>query len=277
MEQVFLSNGLTMPKAILGSFNVSDQVVMDDMVEAALSEGITGFDTSPSYGSEKILGNALLHSGVPRERVFLSDKIDAWQMFKKDGCIDCYVEKSLKDLNTQYLDLLLIHWPLPQYLVRTWKSFERLYDLGVVRSIGLCNVNTRTYYDFLKQDVKIHPHVVQIELSPLRTADSDVAMFMEAGIVVEAYSPLGRMVPEIKNNTVLLELSEKYGKSVAQIILRWHLERNVIPVFTSTKASRIKENVEMFHFQLEQSDVDAITALDRNYKIFPESYGCPGY
>lgn len=277
MEQVSLSNGVTIPKAILGSFNVSDQAVMNDMVETALSEGITGFDTSPSYGSERMLGNALLHSGVPREHVFLSDKIDAWQMFKKDGCIDCYVDKSLNDLSTDYLDLLLIHWPFPQYLERTWKAFERLYDQGIVHSIGLCNVNTRTYHDFLNQDVRIHPHVVQIELSPLRTANSDVSMFLEAGIVVEAYSPLGRMVPEIKNNTVLLKLSEKYGKSVAQIILRWHLERNVIPVFTSTKASRIKENVEMFRFRLERSDIDAITALDRNYKIFPESYGCPGY
>lgn len=277
MEQISLSNGITIPRAILGSFNVSDQMVIDDMVKTALSEGITGFDTSPSYGSEKILGNALLHSGISRERVFLSDKVDAWQMFEGNGCIERYVEKSLKDLSTEYLDLLLIHWPFPRYLEKTWKSFEKLYEQGIVRSIGLCNVNARTYGEFLQNDVRILPHVVQIEISPLRTADNDLALFAEAGIVVEAYSPLGRMVPEIRNNAVLQELSEKYGKSIAQIVLRWHLERNVIPVFTSTKPSRIKENVEVFHFRLERSDVDRITALNQNYKIFPESYGCPGY
>ena len=277
MERVSLSNGITMPKAVLGSFNVSDQSVIDDMVKTAISAGITGFDTSPSYGSERILGNALLHAGVPREQVFLSDKIDGWQMYRGNGCIEHYVEKSMKDLNTDYLDLLLIHWPFPEYLESTWKSFEQLYEQGIVHSIGLCNMNTRTYKDFLRKDVKILPHVVQIELSPLRTANSDLALFLEAGIVVEAYSPLGRMVQEIRNNSVLLELSKKYGRSIAQIILRWHIERNVVPVFTSTKPSRIRENVEMFGFSLEKSDVDKITALDQNYKIFPESYGCPGY
>ena len=277
MNSVLLSNGITMPGAVLGSFNVSDQMVIDGMVNAALSEGITGFDTSPSYESEKILGKALQHSGISRERVFLSDKVDGWQMFEGNGCIERYVEKSMKDLGTEYLDLLLIHWPFPRYLEKTWKSFEKLYEQGIVRSIGLCNVNARTYGEFLQNDVRILPHVVQIEISPLRTADNDLTMFAEAGIVVEAYSPLGRMVPEIRNNAVLQELADKYGKSIAQIVLRWHLERNVIPVFTSTKPSRIKENAEAFHFSLEQSDVNRITALNQNYKIFPESYGCPGY
>ena len=277
MEKLLLSNGVMIPKAVLGSFNVSSQAVIDDMVKTAISEGITGFDTSPSYGSEKILGNALKSTGVPRAQLFLSDKVDAWQMFEGNGHIEQYVEKSLKELNTEYLDLLLIHWPFPRYLKSTWNSFEELYEQGVVRSIGLCNVNERTYREFLNNKVRILPHVVQIEISPLRTADIDLELFADAGIAVEAYSPLGRMVPEIKNNSVLKEIAEKYEKSIAQIILRWHLERNVIPVFTSTKSSRIKENVEMFNFRLEQSDVDKITSLNQNYKLFPESYGCPGY
>lgn len=277
MEWVPLSNGVMMPKAILGSFNVSDQSTINDMVNTAILEGLTGFDTSPSYGSERILGNALRHAGVSRKHIFLTDKIDAWQMYKGNGNIEQYVDKSLEDLNTDYLDLLLIHWPFQKYLENTWKSFERLYEKGVVRSIGLCNMNIRTYIDFTRKDVRVLPHVVQIELSPLRTANEDLTMFSGAGIIVEAYSPLGRMVPEIKNNSVLLKLAKKYNKSIPQIILRWHLERNVIPVFTSTKPSRIKENVEIFSFNLESSDVDMITALNQNYKIFPESYGCPGY
>lgn len=277
MEQVSLSNGVMMPKAILGSFNVLNQSTINEMVKAAISEGMTGFDTSPSYGSERILGNALRLTGVPREHFFLTDKIDAWQMYKGNGNIEQYVEKSIKDLDTDYLDLLLIHWPFPKYLENTWKSFESLYEKGVVRSIGLCNVNVRTYNDFLSQDIRILPHVIQIEISPLRTANDDLSLFTKEGIVVEAYSPLGRMVPEIRNNSILQSLSEKYGKSIPQIILRWHLDRNVIPVFTSTKPSRIKENVEVFNFHLEKSDVEIITALNQDYKIFPESYGCPGY
>lgn len=277
MQYVQLSNDVIMPKVILGSFNISDQSMIDNMVKAAFGEGVTGFDTSPSYGSEKILGNALKNNGIDRKKIFLSDKIDAWQMYEGNGSIDCYVEKSLKDLSTDYLDLLLVHWPLKKYLYKTWKSFESLYNEGRVRSIGLCNVDKRTFNEFLESGIQVRPHVVQIEISPLRTANADLEAFHKAGIVIEAYSPLCRMIPEIKDSEILQSLSKKYNKSIPQIILKWHLQRNIVPVFTSSKPQRIKENIDIFQFMMEQEDVDRITSMNSNYKIFPESFGCPGY
>lgn len=274
---VLLSNGLKMPRAVLGSFNISDQKIINEMIRTALLEGVTGFDTSPSYGSEKILGKALEYSGISRKEVFLTDKIDGWQMYKGNGDIEKYVDESLHQLGTEYIDLLLIHWPLQKYLYQTWKSMENLYTKGTVHAIGLCNVNIRTYTEFMKNDIKVKPHVVQIEVSPLRTADKDIKLFQDEGILVEAYSPLCRMVPEIRENTVLKKIAETYHKSIPQIILKWHVERGIVPVFTSSKPQRIVENMEMFNFEMLREDIDKITALNIDYKIFPESYGCPGY
>lgn len=277
MEYISLTNGVCMPKMVLGSFNISDQVVINNMISTALTEGLNGFDTSPSYGSEKILGKALQNAGINRKEVFISDKIDIWQMYEGKGEIRKYVEKSLKDLKTDYLDLLLIHWPYKQYLLETWKSFESLYEQKLVRSIGLCNVNSKVYSEFMQNEINIKPHVIQVETSPLRTINQDLELFFKSNIIVEAYSPLCRMVPQVKDNILLQMLAKKYDKSIPQIILRWHLERGVIPVFTSSKPERIRENVEVFNFKLEQSDINLITSLNSDYKIFPESYGCPGY
>ena len=266
-----------MPKMVLGSFNISEQEIINNMVSTALAEGVNGFDTSPSYGSEEILGKALQNAGINRKKVFISDKIDIWQMYEGKGEIRKYVEKSLKDLKTDYLDLLLIHWPFRRYLLETWKSFESLYEQKFVRSIGLCNVNSRVYSEFMQSEINIEPHVIQVEISPLRTINQDLELFFKTDVVVEAYSPLCRMVPQLKDNTILQMLAKKYDKSIAQIILRWHLERGVVPVFTSSKPERIRENVDVFNFKLEQSDIKLITSLNADYKIFPESYGCPGY
>lgn len=277
VEYVLLSNGLKMPRAILGSFNISDQKIINEMIRTALAAGVTGFDTSPSYGSEKILGKALEDSGISRKKIFLTDKIDGWQMYKGNGDIEKYVDESLCQLGTNYIDLLLIHWPLQKYLYQTWKSMEDLYMKGRVRAIGLCNVNARIYTNFLKDDIRIKPHAIQIEISPFRTANEDIKLFQDEGILVEAYSPLCRMIPEIRENAVLKKIAEAYHKSVPQIILRWHIERGIVPVFTSSKPQRIIENLEMFNFEMLREDIDKITALNIDYKIFPESYGCPGY
>lgn len=277
MEYISLTNGVCMPKMVLGSFNISEQEIINNMVSTALAEGVNGFDTSPSYGSEEILGKALQNAGINRKKVFISDKIDIWQMYEGKGEIRKYVEKSLKDLKTDYLDLLLIHWPFRRYLLETWKSFESLYEQKFVRSIGLCNVNSRVYSEFMQSEINIEPHVIQVEISPLRTINQDLELFFKTDVVVEAYSPLCRMVPQVKDNTILQMLAKKYDKSIAQIILRWHLERGVVPVFTSSKPERIRENVDVFNFKLEQSDIKLITSLNADYKIFPESYGCPGY
>jgi len=277
MEYLTLNNGIVLPKIILGSFNVNNKNIMHEMIKTAVLEGETGFDTSPSYGNEQILGDALLNAQIERQDLFISDKIDGLQMFELNGEIEKHVDASLKKLNTTYLDLLLIHWPFEKYISGTWKSMERLYKNRKVLSIGLCNVDVRTFSQFLKNDIEILPHVIQIEISPFRTANEDIRMFQNKGIVVQAYSPLCRMIKEIRESNILLEIAKKYNKSVAQVILRWHLDRNVVPVFTSSKPSRIKENLDIFDFHLETEEIQNINSLNKDYKIFPESFGCPGY
>lgn len=280
-NDIYLSNGVAMPNIMIGSFQVENQSIMTDMVATAIEEECYGFDTSPSYGTEQMLGEAiykvLKEKKVKREDIFVADKIDGWQMYKSKGEITKYVEKSLKDLKLEYLDLLLIHWPFDNYLKQTWRSMERLYQKGILRSIGLSNVNIKKYEQFLKGNPKIEPHVVQNEIHPLNTCNNDVLYFQRRNIVVEAYSPLCRMVPEIKNSDVLKGMEHKYKKSIPQILLRWNLQRGIVPIFTSKNKQRIKDNLSLFDFTIDENDFNSIMEMNIQYKIFPESYGCPGY
>lgn len=277
MEFFGLPNGVIMPKMVLGSFNIGDQHTMNEMIATAIQQGVNAFDTSPSYGSEAILGSAIKAQGIKREEILLTDKVDGWQMYESDGEVERYLDVSLKALQIDYVDLLLIHWPFERYITKTWNCMERMYRKGKVRAIGLCNMNVRTYQDFREKGIEIKPHVIQNEISPFRTDIDSTLFFQNEGIAVEAYSPLCRMIPDIKFDMVLNSLAKKYGKSIAQIILRWDIERGIIPVFTSSKPQRISENTNIWDFEMEKEDVDRISALNRDYKIFPESFGCPGY
>ncbi len=277
MEYCKLSNGMKLPKMVLGSFNISSQDALLEMVKTALAQGVNAFDTAPSYGSEEILGNALKYLGIARNEVFISNKVDGWQMYENLGEIEMYLDISLRKLKTDFVDLLLVHWPFPKYLLSTWNCMEKLYKKGKVRAIGLCNIDVRTYRKFIAEGIEIKPHIIQNEISPFNADIASTQLFFNEGIVVEAYSPLCRMIQDIRSNEILNELAKKYNKSIAQIILRWHIERGIVPVFTSSKAQRIVENTTIWDFSIDNNDVEQITSLDRHYKIFPESFGCPGY
>ena len=275
-----LVNGITIPPIMLGSFQINDAQIMREMVESALKSGCLGFDTSPSYGSEEILGKAIHDISnkleVPREKLFISNKIDGWQMFECNGEVEGFVDCSLAKMKIEYFDLLLIHWPFEKYLLDTWRCFERMYKSGKVKSIGLCNVNIRILENLFSKGLEIKPHVIQNEISPLRTCLEEVQYYQNNGIVIEAYSPLCRMINPIKESTELKIIANKYDKTIAQVILRWNLERGVIPIFTSSKPERIMSNLDIFNFTLTDNDIETINRMNQNYKIFPESYGCPG-
>ncbi len=263
------------PDMMLGTFNIASADTMRAMVAAALDANVTGFDTAPSYGSESLLGASL--AGIDRSSVFIADKIDPMQMYRSDGDVEAYLDAGLKRLKTDYLDLALIHWPFKKYLHSTWSCLCRMRNKGKVRYIGICNLDARTYGEFCAANKHQKPDFIQIEISPFRQAAEDVALFRQDSVMVESYSPLCRMIKDIREDPLLLELAAKYGRSVAQIILRWHLDRGLIPVFTSSKADRVKSNADIRGFSLEPGDMAAITGLERDYKIFPESLGCPGY
>ena len=270
---------MQIPPIIFGTFQYQNQRELSPIVNSAYENGIIGFDTSPSYHTEEFLGAALeelcTSKEIRRQDLFIQDKIDGWQMEEAKGKISCHVETSIAKLHCNYIDALFIHWPFPEYLPETWQAFSDLKKQGKVRLIGLSNVRER-HMKKLMEETGIRPDVVQIERHPLRTCKNDVRYFQSEGITVEAYSPVCRMDKRLADSAILKSIAQKYKKSMGQVILRWHIDTGVIPVFMTKKEARIKENVDIFDFSLVPEELKAISELDINYKIFVESACCPG-
>lgn len=267
------------PQIIFGTFQYADSEELSIITKCAYENGIVGFDTSPSYNTEKMLGTSLSqlmqYKGISRDNLFVQDKIDGWQMEETKGHIACHVESGLMRLGMEYLDVLFVHWPFPDYLYETWQSFAELRKNGKIRYLGLSNVRCH-HVKRLIERTGIKPDVAQIERHPLRICKTDVNYFHSQNITVEAYSPVCRMDSRLLNSRLLKEISYKYNKSIGQVILRWHVDTNVIPVFMTKKEYRIKENTNIFDFSLSGQEIDAINRLNINYKIFVESVCCPG-
>lgn len=192
-----------------------------------------------------------------------------------NGEVGRYVEDALKKMKIDYIDSLLIHWPIPEYLDNTWKSFVRLYESGIVKKIGICNLRLRHLEKIVKY--KFVPQIIQIERNPLLTFEKEVDFCICHGIEVQAYSPLCKMDKRIRDSIVLKDISKKHNRNIGQIVMRWHLDTGVVPVFTSTKPERIREYAGIFDFSLSGEEIKAISALNENYKMYLESYLCPGF
>jgi len=248
-------------------------------VQAAIDGGIRMFDTAPSYRTEALLGKVLHQimneSDLPREELFIQTKIDAWQMQETNGNIEKHLESVLREMHLDYLDSMLIHWPLPEYLENTWRCFVKLRRYGIIKRIGICNVRMRQLNRFL--DNIIMPEIIQIERHPLRTCENEISFCKKHGIIVQAYSPLCKMDTRIRDSADLKSIAEKYQKSIGQTVLRWHLDTGTIPVFTSTKLSRISEYTNIMNFNLSKADIDAISSMNIDYKMYLESCACPGF
>lgn len=266
---------------VMGTLKITNYETLRRVVETAIRNGIRCFDTAPSYQTEPILGQVLkdlvYEKVISREDIFISDKIDAWQMLESDGNIEMHFYNALEKLNIDYIDLLLIHWPIPEYTEKTWKTFEKLYEEGVAKKIGVCNVRVG-HLSRMEKYQTVKPHYIQIERHPLRTCTQEMEYCKSHFIKVQAYSPLCRMHPLLKESSLLKTLKEKYQKKdIGQIVLKWHLQTGSIPVFTSSNPQRIVSNCDISDFQLSEADIEAISQMNMNYKIFLESTGCPGY
>lgn len=268
MKNIFFGSGVSSSK---------DYNNLYLLIRTCIECGIECFDTAPSYGTESTIGNvlnALIHDmDLKRTDFFIQTKIDPWQM--QEGSIESYVEDALSKLQVQYLDSLLIHWPEPDYLADTWNKMIHLQQYGLVKRIGICNVRVRQLREMLQKEVI--PQIVQIERNPLRICSEEIALCQKHQIEVQAYSPLCKMDPRIRNNPILYSIAQKYGKNIGQIVLRWHLDTGVIPIFTSKKQTRIKDYAEIFDFCLNQEEIDCISALNENFKMYLESCICPGF
>lgn len=186
-----------------------------------------------------------------------------------------YVESAMKKIQVEYLDALLIHWPVPEYMDKTWNCFMDLKKNGVVRYIGICNYRMRQIEN-IKND-ETDPDIIQLERNPLRTCDKESNYMQQHNIIAQSYSPLCKMHPDIAKSIQLEEIAKRYNKNIGQIVLRWHIDTGFIPIFTSKKQSRIKEYSELFDFSLSREDIEIISSLNKDYKMYLEACACPGF
>lgn len=264
----------------IGTFQSANEPSLREVINASFEIGIYSFDTAPSYKTESILGQILAEKcaqyKIERSSLYISDKLDDIQMEESKGNIEPFVNIALQELRVDYIDTLFIHWPFEAYLFKSWEKLGELKNKNKIKEIGLCNVRVRHLKKIIKE-TGIKPDVIQIERHPLRTCDEELSYCRVNNISVQAYSPLCRMSHKITNNQILKRIACTYGKSIPQIILRWHLDTGVVPVFTTHKIERIKDNCDIFDFRLSDQDIKDINSLNENYKIFLESYCCPGF
>lgn len=249
------------------------------IIRAALDNGIIGYDTAPSYKTERILADCLLQEctdrKLPREKLYIQNKIDAWQMLKTKEDIFNLALDTIKKMGLDYLDAYLIHWPVPEYFEKTYEILVKLKEKGFVRYIGACNFRMRQLEKYKSAGYTFD--IIQIERHPLRICLDEEKFCRENSIILQAYSPLCKMDERILKSDILNQLSNKYHKDIGQIILRWHLDTGYIPIFASKKTTRISQYANIFDFALSDDDVESINKLNIDYKMYLESVACPGF
>ena len=259
-----LNNGVEMPVLGLGVFRAEDGDETYNMVTWALEAGYRHIDTAAVYRNEKSVGDAIADSGIPRKDIFLTTKLwneDMRQSRQEEG-----FRNSLELLRTDYVDLYLVHWPVPGFYVQSWKVLEKLYEQKHIRAIGVSNFKEH-HLETLLEDSKITPAVNQVECHPLLNQEDLIRYCDNLDIAVTAWSPLGGGKTDLLKNPVLVKIGEKYGKNPAQIIIRWDLQRGIIVIPKSSKKERIIENMNVFDFELSPGDMSAINALNKNQRV----------
>ncbi|MCL6570857.1 MAG: aldo/keto reductase [Bacillus sp. (in: Bacteria)] len=257
-----LHNGVKMPRMGLGVFKVADGEDVVQSVKAAIRNGYISIDTASFYKNEEGVGQAIKESGVPREELFITTKL--WNGDQGyQSTLEAF-ETSLNKLGLDYLDLYLIHWPGKDKYKETWKAFEKLYKDGRVRAIGVSNFQVHHLEDLISS-AEIKPMVNQVEYHPLLTQKDLHSYCKIEGIQLEAWSPLRQGT--LLNDPTLEEIATKYNKSVAQVILRWDLQNDVVTIPKSTKEHRIIENANIFDFELSTEDIEKIDGLNEDNRV----------
>jgi diketogulonate reductase-like aldo/keto reductase len=261
-----LNNGIQMPQFGLGVWQAKDGQEVETAVTTALQCGYRLIDTAAVYGNERGVGRAIANSGIPREEVFVTTKV--WNADQGYDETLAAFAKSLERLELEYVDLYLIHWPVPakDTYVQTWKALERLYSEGKVRAIGVSNF-TIEYLDRLMSESTVIPAVNQVELHPFLTQTNLRDYCTAHNIAVEAYSPLSGTGGNLLEEPVLQEIGERYGKSPAQVVLRWHIQHNLIVIPKSVTPERIAQNIAIFDFELTQDDMNRIDSLNSDTRV----------
>ncbi|WP_218061683.1 aldo/keto reductase [Planobispora rosea] len=267
MDFVTLNNGVRMPQLGFGVWRVPDAEAYT-AVTAAIEAGYRSIDTAKLYRNEEGVGRAVRESGVPREELFVTTKL--WNDdHGHDAALRAF-DASMDRLGLDYLDLYLIHWPLPALdkYVETWRALERLHSEGRVRAVGVSNFPAE-HLERLLGESEIVPAVNQIELHPMLPQAELREYHAARGIVTEAWSPLGQG-GRLLDEPVLGKLADKHGRSPAQVVLRWHLQLGNVVIPKSVTPSRIAENIDVFGFELDADDMAAIAGLDSGTRLGPD-------
>jgi 2,5-diketo-D-gluconate reductase A len=266
VPDVTLNNGVTIPQLGFGVFQIEPERTRDAVL-TALETGYRHIDTAQMYGNEKEVGQAVGESGLPRGEVFVTSKLSNSQHAYGDAL--AAFARSLDDSGLEYLDLFLVHWPLPSLgdYLETWKAMEEIHRSGRAKAVGVSNFKEH-HLDRLMENSEVVPAVNQIEIHPYLAQDGMRAYNTRHGIATEAWSPLGQ--GKVLDDPAITSAASRLGRSPAQVTLRWHLQRGDIVFPKSVTRSRVEENFGLFDFELTAQDMAAISALDRGERIGPD-------
>lgn len=255
-----LNNGVEIPVIGLGVFQSGEDTA--NAVRVAIESGYRHIDTAKFYFNEKEVAKGIKESGIGRKEIFITTKI--WNDDMRAHIQRQVIEESLNNLETDYVDMILIHWPVAGVYKETWKIMEEYYKKGIFRAIGVSNFHKHHLDDLLK-DAEVIPACNQIELHPYLSQEELVKLNREHEIATECWGPLAR--GKVFEDAILKEIADKYGKTISQIVLRWEIQRGLITIPKSIKENRIIENINIFDFELSDEDMSKIYALNKNERM----------
>jgi len=261
VPNVTLNNDKDMPILGFGVFQMSNEEAEESVLKA-IEAGYRLIDTATSYGNEEAVGRAIAKSTVPREELFITSKL--WISDMTEEKAKEAVQRSLDKLGLDYLDLYLVHQPFGD-VFGAWRGLESMYDEGKLKAIGISNFNTVQAYD-LHYNARIKPMVNQIETHPFNQQEEAHKFLGELGIVHEGWAPFAEGAHDIFKNELLGGIAKNHGKSIAQVILRWDIQRGVVSIPKSTDEVRMKENFDIFDFELSDEEMNSIATLDAGLK-----------
>ena len=268
-----MNNGIEIPSIGYGTYQIRQKSEIENGIKTAYSCGYRLFDTAVMYNNEQLIGQSIKKLKLPRNDLFLTTKIIPQDMTYEKAKQS--IDKSLKKLNTDYIDLVLIHWPgvtNPQQRIDVWKALEEAVEQGKVKSIGLSNF-LKKHIEQILNNCKIKPVSNQIECHPLYYDKDTIEYCKSQNIIIEAYCPLAEFHKNLIQNKNIVEIAKSLGKSVPQVILRWHLQHQIIPLPKSVHSNYIKENYDLDGFTLSEEQMKVIDGLNTNFKIDWDPHG----